>query len=140
MRVNQVLLVGHLGKDPTIKQTQQSQVANFSIATTTGKKNRDGTWENVTHWHNIVAWGWLSEIVAEQFRKGDMVVVKGRIENRTWESPEGTKYITEVIAEDLVKCVGPPKYHENWRKGDKSDKAPFTKVYPPPPPEDDVPF
>jgi len=61
--VNKVILIGNLGKDPEIRYTTGGQaVANFSIATTEGRKNKDGERQEYTEWHRIVAWGRLAEI------------------------------------------------------------------------------
>ena len=101
--VNKVILIGNLGKDPEIKYTTSGQaVANFSIATTEGRKNKDGERQDYTEWHRIVAWGRLAEICGEYLSKGKMVYIEGSIRTRSWEDKEGkTRWTTEIIARTM---------------------------------------
>jgi len=101
--VNKVILIGNLGKDPEIRYTTGGQaVANFSIATTEGRKNKDGERQEYTEWHRIVAWGRLAEICGEYLSKGKMVFVEGSIRTRSWEDKEGkTRWTTEIIARNM---------------------------------------
>ncbi len=101
--VNKVILVGHLGRDPELRYTQNGQaVANFSLATTESYAKRDGEREDRTEWHRIVAWGRLAEICAEYLSKGRQVYVEGRIQTREWEDREGEKRrTTEIVAREM---------------------------------------
>ena len=90
--VNKVILVGHLGRDPELRYTQNGQaVANFSLATSESYAKRDGEREERTEWHRIVAWGRLAEICAEYLSKGRQVYIEGRIQTREWEDREVEK-------------------------------------------------
>ena len=101
--VNKVILVGHLGRDPELRYTQNGQaVANFSLATTESYAKRDGEREDRTEWHRIVAWGRLAEICAEYLSKGRQVYIEGRIQTREWEDREGEKRrTTEIVAREM---------------------------------------
>ncbi len=97
--VNKVILVGNLGADPEMRYTPSgTAVANFNIATSEVRKNKEGQKETQTEWHKIVAFGRLAEICGEYLSKGKQVYVEGRIQNRTWEDRDGNKrYTTEII-------------------------------------------
>ncbi len=101
--VNKVILVGHLGRDPELRYTQNGQaVANFSLATTESYAKRDGEREDRTEWHRIVAWGRLAEICAEYLSKGRQIYIEGRIQTREWEDREGEKRrTTEIVAREM---------------------------------------
>lgn len=101
--VNKVILIGNLGRDPEIRYTTSGQaVANFTIATTEGRTNKDGEKQEYTEWHRIVAWGRLAEICGEYLSKGKMIYVEGSIRTRSWEDKEGkTRYTTEIIARNM---------------------------------------
>ena len=138
--VNKVILIGNLGKDPEIRYTTGGQaVANFSIATTEGRKNKDGERQEYTEWHRIVAWGRLAEICGEYLSKGKMVFVEGSIRTRSWEDKEGNKrYTTEILADNMTMLGG-------RRDGDYSDSPATAKtskadVAEPESQEDDLPF
>ncbi len=97
--VNKAILVGNLGADPEMRYTPSgTAVANFNIATSETRKNKEGEKEIQTEWHKIVAFGRLAEICGEYLSKGKQVYVEGRIQNRNWEDRDGNKrYTTEII-------------------------------------------
>jgi single-strand DNA-binding protein len=74
--VNKVILLGNLGKDPEVKYTQSGMaVANFSLATSSSVKDKDGNWQDKTEWHNIKAFGRTAEIAGEYLKKGRTVYI-----------------------------------------------------------------
>ncbi|HLC18796.1 MAG TPA: single-stranded DNA-binding protein [Thermodesulfobacteriota bacterium] len=105
--VNKVILVGNLGADPEIRYTPSgTAVANFSLATTETRTNKEGQKEQKTEWHKIVAFKRLAEICGEYLSKGRQVYIEGRIQTRNWEDKDGNKrYITEIIA-DTMQMLG----------------------------------
>lgn len=107
---NQATLVGNAGKDPELRYTQGgTAIAKFSLATSYGLKKPDGTWENKTTWHNIVVFGKMAEGTASRIRKGDPVLVVGRIENDEWTGQDGQKRRTTQIIADTLRCMGPKR-------------------------------
>ena len=103
MAVNKCILLGRVGKDPEIKQFDGGNKASFSIATTErGFTTRDGKEiPEKTEWHNIVCWKGLSTIVERFVKKGDLIYLEGKITTRSWDSDNGKKYITEIVADNI---------------------------------------
>jgi len=101
--VNKVILIGRLGRDPEIRETNGGQsVANFSIATDESYKNKDGEKIKKTEWHNIVVWGAaVDNFVAKYIHVGDMVYIEGRLQTREWEKDGVKRYSTEVNVSDI---------------------------------------
>lgn len=102
--VNKVILVGTLGADPELRQTNSgSSVCNMRIATNDWR--RDGaTNERVetTEWHNIVLFKRLAEVAERYLKKGSQVYIEGKLRTRKWQDREGNnRYSTEVIANDM---------------------------------------
>jgi single-strand DNA-binding protein len=99
MSINKVILIGHVGKDPTIRKTQNGKsIASFSLATTESWKNKNtGDYEKKTEWHNVVilAEG-LSGMVEKVVKKGTHLYIEGTLRNRSYEKDGQTKYITEI--------------------------------------------
>jgi len=128
--INRITLLGHLGKDPELKYTQNGKpVCNASIATEKSWK-QDDEWKKKTTWHKIVAWGKMAEALGLA-TKGDLVLVEGELTQRSWENKEGVKqYVTEVLA-GVVVVIG--KEHKKPTEGDGNEN-------PPPGIDDDVPF
>ena len=118
MSVNRVTLLGRVGKDPEIKQFDGGNKASFSIATTErGFTTRDGKEiPEKTEWHNIVCWKGLSTIVERFVKKGDLIYLEGKITTRSWDSDNGKKYMTEIVA-DNIELLG--------NKGERTEKDPF---------------
>lgn len=134
--INKVILIGNLGKDPEVRYSQTgTSIASFSIATTETWKKQDGSKEEQTEWHKIVAFGRLGEICGEYLSKGSKVYLEGRLQTRKWEDKDGnTRYTTEIVAREM-KMLSPRGASDN-NNTQYNEEPPF--------PEqtmgDDVPF
>lgn len=95
MSVNKIVMIGNLTVDPEVRVTTEGQsMTKFSLLIQRGGVNQDKS-----DLIPIVCWGKLAEQANESFKKGMMVVVEGRIQNRSFDDKEGQKvYTTEVIA------------------------------------------
>ena len=100
--MNKAILMGRLGKDPELKRTQAGgAVISVSLATNEREKQGDA-WVDVTEWHDVVVFGRTAELIAERCRKGEMLLVEGRIKTRKWTGQDGVeKRRTEVVAADV---------------------------------------
>jgi single-strand DNA-binding protein len=101
--VNKVIVLGNLGKDPDLRHLPNGDaVCNFSLATTESWKNKDGTKQDKTEWHNIVIYRKLAEIAGEYLKKGRPVYIEGRLQTRKWQDKEGKdRYTTEIVADEM---------------------------------------
>lgn len=101
---NSVQLIGNLGADPEIRETQNGRkVANLSIATNETYKDANGKKVEDTQWHRVVVWGKTAEIAEKYLQKGKEVAIEGKLRHRSWEDKEGEKhYTTEVVANELL--------------------------------------
>ena len=98
--MNIALIQGRLGQDPELKTAGQSQVANFSVATSKKWTDKNGQKQEKTEWHKCQAWGKTGETIAKFFNKGDGITIQGEIQTRSWETDAGEKrYITEIRVE-----------------------------------------
>ncbi len=103
--LNKVILIGNIGRDPDIRQTEKGNaISTFSMATNTTWIDREGVHSEKTEWHNIVAWNRLAEICHRIIRKGGQVYIEGRLRTRSWNNETGELYQkTEVIAGQMIK-------------------------------------
>lgn len=101
--LNEATLIGNLGKDPEVRILNGGKkVATFSVATPDNYKKGD-EWVNQTDWHNIVAWGNNAELAEKHLKKGNAVIVMGRIKTRKYTGKDGIeKYVTEIVADRLM--------------------------------------
>lgn len=101
---NKVILMGNLTRDIELRTTPSGQtVANFSLAVSRSWKGQDGQTQDQTSFINCVAWGKPGEIIAQYVKKGDPLLVSGRLDQRSWDDKEsGQKRSTvEVNVEDF---------------------------------------
>ncbi len=104
MYINKVMLYGNLTRDPEVRAIPSgSNVCSFSIATNRVFKKADGSKQEDVQFHNIVVFGRTADLAAQYLKKGSALYVEGRLQTRTWDSPEkGKQYRTEVIA-DIIQ-------------------------------------
>jgi len=105
--MNKALLIGNLGSDPEVRETNGgTAVANFTVATTEVRR-KDGEREEHTEWHRVVAFGRLAEICGEYLSKGSKVFIEGRIQTRKWEDKDGgARYTTEIVVNQMEMLGG----------------------------------
>ncbi len=101
--LNQVTLIGNLGKDPDIRTMQNSgdKVANFSMAMTE-TWTKDGEKKERTEWANIVVWGnGVVGVIEKYVSKGSKIMVQGQLRTRKYEKDGQDRYATEVVVQGL---------------------------------------
>ena len=130
--MNSVILIGRLTRDPELRYIPGSgkAVANFDIAV-----DRQFSKEKETDFFKVQVWGKMAENCANYLAKGSQAGIRGRLQNRSYETKEGEKrYITEIIAEE-VQFLGTKgeKKEDNAFKPDEVDG--FRALD-----DDDVPF
>ncbi|WPL17509.1 Helix-destabilizing protein [Thiorhodovibrio winogradskyi] len=106
--LNKAQLIGHLGRDPEVRQTKNGQgaVANLTLATSERWKDKTGEAQERTEWHRVVLFGRTADVAGEYLNKGALVYVEGRLQTRQWQDDSGQdRYTTEIIA-DKIKMLG----------------------------------
>lgn len=108
--LNRVLLIGHLGRDPEMRQTPSGRaVTTFTLATSRSWRSPDGERHEETEWFQIVTWGSLAEICHQHLRRGQRVFIEGRLQTRRWDDPDGQKHQSvEVVAREMI-LLGEPR-------------------------------
>jgi len=101
MNLNKVFIIGNLTRDPELRSLPSgASVVSFGVATNRVWKNQQGEKQEDTQFHNIVVFGKQAESVAQYLKKGNSVLIEGRIQTRNWEAQDGTKRSkTEIVAE-----------------------------------------
>lgn len=120
--INKVILVGNLGKDPEVRHLEGGvSVANFTLATNEYFRDKQGTRIERTEWHNISAWRGLAEMAEKYLKKGQQVYVEGKIRTRQYQDKENqTRYITEIVADEITMLGGRPHNGESPATGANS--------------------
>lgn len=99
--VNKVILIGNLGKDPEVRNTQSGmKIVNLRIATSESWNDKaSGERQERTEWHSVVIMNDRLADVAERYlRKGSKVYLEGKLQTRKWTDQSGQdRYTTEVL-------------------------------------------
>ena len=99
--LNKVMLIGRLGQDPEVRNTQDGRsLCTFSIATSESWNDKNtGEKREKTEWHRIVVFNeGLVNIIQQYVKKGSNVFLEGQLQTRKWEDKDGIeKYTTEVV-------------------------------------------
>lgn len=138
--INQVTIMGRLGRLPDMRSTPGGQkVANFSVAVTEKYEVR-GEAKETTHWLRCVAWGWLADEMANA-QVGDTVFVAGSLACRSWEKDGQKRESTEVKAFE-VRVLPKRERRDGGGGGQyaKSAESQKSAIQAPSRPDDDIPF
>ena len=102
MYLNEIKLIGFVGRDAERKRSQNSkELVRFDIATKVSWKNQDsGEYDSRSEWHRIVVWGNLTRF-AQTLKKGEHVYVSGELRYREYEKAvgQGKNTVTMPVAE-----------------------------------------
>ena len=98
--MNKAILMGRLTKDPEVRYSQNNlQITHFTLAVDR-RFTRQGE-EKQADFFPVVTFGKTAEFCEKYYRKGQQVLVVGRIQTRTWDDNEGKRhYITEIVCEE----------------------------------------
>src|SRR3954451_1373789 len=99
---NRVVLAGNLTRDPELRITRDGvPVSSFSVAV-----NRVRSKSEAVDFFNVSAWRELGETIANYKKKGDPILVEGRLQYRTWEAQDGSKRSKVDVVADNVQFLG----------------------------------
>ncbi|MFH1612043.1 MAG: single-stranded DNA-binding protein [bacterium] len=104
MNLNKVIIAGNLTRDVESRTLPSGQpVVSFNIATNRVWKDQSGNKQESAEFHNIVAFGKLAEICSRYLSKGQLVLVEGRLQTRSWQDQQSgvKKYRTEIVADNM---------------------------------------
>ena len=99
---NRVIIAGNLTRDPELRFTQGGiPVCDFGIAV-----NRVRSKNEEVDFFDVSAWRELGETIANYKKKGDPILVEGRLQYRTWEAQDGSKRSKVDVVADNVQFLG----------------------------------
>lgn len=126
MNDNQCFISGRLGRDPELKYTQSGKAyCRLSVACSYKVKE-----EERTDWVPVQVWGPLAENCGSNMQKGQRVIVRGRYSSSSYESPQGKKYFTQVVADLVAICLDGSPYAnggQNQQQGQPQGRGNFSR-------------
>lgn len=104
---NTVTVVGNTTREPELRFTPSgAAVCNFGVAWNRRITNARGETDEHVSFFDVTCWQSLAENVAESVTKGMRVVVYGRLEQRSWETPDGERRSkVELVADDVAPSL-----------------------------------
>jgi single-strand DNA-binding protein len=134
-------LLGHLGRDPDTRFSQAgTAITTFSIATS----RKDGQGAETTTWWRCTVFGKRGEVIAQYFRKGDLILVQGEPSLREYTANDGAaKTSAELIVNDFAFVKGKKDADSDYRPAPQPGYTPPSAASPTEPAtawDDDIPF
>ena len=121
--INKVILVGHLGKDPEVRNLEGGvSVTSFPLATSESF-NKDGKKVEQTEWHNIVMWRGLADMAVKILQKGKLVYITCSVFKQ--ENETVAAFIENHLPLELIKMELLTGYYQ---KADTMFAALFRKT------------
>ena len=115
--LNTVNLIGFVGTEPDIKNSNSGIVTHISIGVQEKFKNRDGTYTERTDWIKITSFGNTAKYVSQYINTGDLVVVEGKLKNNNYTDRNGKKHSEMYVQSNNISLL---------RKKGLSSEAPQT--------------
>ena len=98
-----VTFQGWVGNEIVHRDTAQGSVANFRVGSTPRIRRRSGDWvDGPTSWFSVACWRTLADHVRDSVRKGDPVIVHGRLRTDIWRREDGQSSVTHVVEASYV--------------------------------------
>jgi single-strand DNA-binding protein len=101
--VNKIILMGNVGRDPDIHQTQNgTKVAHVSLATNRRIPSDAEDGKERTDWHRLTFWNRLAQFAEDHISTGDRIYVEGRLEYDSYERDGVTIPTADVNVKEIV--------------------------------------
>ena len=101
------VVVGHLGRDPEMRYTQDgTPVTSFSVATTRRWSDKEGGQREETTWFRVAAWGRQAETCNQYLSKGRLVLVEGTVSAQAFKGRDGEPRASLELRADRVVFLG----------------------------------
>ena len=109
MSYNKVILVGHIGADPEVRESNGGKFATMRLATSEkGYVNKQGTQiPERTDWHNLIVNGGLVQVVEGFVHKGSKLLVEGKLRYRKYTANDNTERWTTEISVTNLELLDP---------------------------------
>lgn len=123
--LNKWIGVGRLCRDPELKYIPSgTAICNFSIAVNESWK-QDDEWKKKTAFVDINVWGDRGILCSERLKKGDPVLIEGKLTFEQWEKDGQKRSKLSVTAEKTFFLEKKPEAQISPSVGDGEDDVPF---------------
>lgn len=126
--VNNVTLLGRIGRTPELRGNEKHPVVIFSLATSQSFRSPEGNFQQQTEWHNISVFSPGLRNFAEKLKTGDRVYIQGNIHYNRVPEPDSTNYrqYTYITASDLMLMSSPRSAVRDMADEDAPQEPPIS--------------
>jgi single-strand DNA-binding protein len=128
--LNTVILIGRMTRDPEFKTVGQTSLVNFSLANNRSYMD-NGTRKDIVNYFDCTIWGKLADILKQYGGKGKQIMVEGRLEQSTWDGPDGKKLSKIRIRVENFQLLGGKSNSDSGGSHDSSHTASPTSHFAP---------
>lgn len=127
-----ITLIGHACGDPETRQVNDKAVANFTVAVNDpfGPKGNDG--KPIAVFYKVAVWDRrLVDVATKYIKKGDAVMVEGRLSMETYETRDGQKRTDPKVSANDIVLLGGNKRDDSAPQGDNQERRSAPRTQPP---------
>lgn len=137
MYLNEIKIIGRLGKVPEYKQGIRSRLS-FSVCTSRKFRKQDGSYSEVKDWHLVTAWGKLADNIAGfRLPPGCPVFVNGEMHYSQYQAKDGSNKVkAEIVASDIQVLANRSETESLAKSQPQQEQQPQQEEYG----EDNLPF
>jgi single-strand DNA-binding protein len=130
--INRICLIGRFTKDPELKFTPtNTPIANFSLANNRSYAAGNGEKKEQVSFFNCIAWGKGGQLISQYCKKGQRIVIEGRLQQRSWDDKDGNKRSTVEIVVENFQFLDSPQQSADRAPGVQGAKnTPEVESYP----------
>jgi single-strand DNA-binding protein len=148
---NRVILAGNLTRDPQLSYTpSNTPVCEFGMAMNRRWRDRDGNQKDEVCFVDVTSYGRQAETINQYMKKGNPMLVEGRLRYRQWTNKEGqNRTRLDVIVENFTFLgggggggggAGANRQAARPAQAEGTEEPPPAEDYGPPPEDPNIPF
>lgn len=138
--LNEVKLIGFLGRDPEMFGQNGNKTVRLAVATSNRWKDKStGEIREETEWHRVVLFRQLAEFAEKYLKKGNLVYVSGSLKTEKYKDKDGIdRYATNIVARSIQSLERTERGQQSATSSKENRKEPV--VNEPLDMDDDIPF
>lgn len=113
---NSVIIMGNLTRDPEPRTLPSGTVKCDICVAVNESVKKGGEWVEAPSFVSVVLWNRSAELAQEYARKGDLVLIEGRLKQERWETQEGQRSCLKVYGDKIKFFAKTTETSENASK------------------------
>ena len=128
--MQEITIIGNIGRDAQVKATNSSAFATFSVAVTEKYKDKDEVQQERTTWYDVIH---KNVELAKYVKKGEKIFVRGALKPSLYKDKDNQTKLGLSISSNFIQLLSNKKEEEKVEGFKKVEEQPV-------PASDDLPF